>query len=87
MAREFCLKIASVDPHPPDSDFALSELNTRGFKLTLAYQLAEAVVVHLTGMTTWNLDQNLSGGRATNAQAVAQDNASNTVQLDVNVKF
>ena len=79
--------IASVDPNHNDSDFALSELNTRGFKLTLAYQLAEAVVVHLTGMTTWNLDQNLSGGRATNAQAVAQDNASNTVQLDVNVKF
>ncbi len=79
--------IASIDPNLNDSDFALSELNTRGFKLTLGYQLAEAVVVHLTGMMSWNLDRNLSGGRATNAQAVAQDNAVNTVQLDINVKF
>ena len=79
--------IASIDPNLNDSDFASSELNTRGFKLQLAYQIADSVIVHLTGMVAWNLDQNLSGGRATNAPAIAQDNAINTVQLDINVKF
>ncbi|KAB2645990.1 MAG: hypothetical protein DVB27_08475 [Verrucomicrobia bacterium] len=79
--------IASIDPNLNDSDFALSELNTRGFKLSLAYQLADVVVVNLTGMMAWNLDRNLSGGRATGSTGVAQDNAINVVQFDVNVKF
>ncbi|MCE9612082.1 MAG: putative porin [Chthoniobacter sp.] len=79
--------IASLDPNLNDSDFALSELNTRGFKLSLAYQLADVVVVNLTGMMAWNLDRNLSGGRATGGSAIAQDNAINVVQFDVNVKF
>ena len=79
--------IASVDPNLNDSDFALSELNTRGFKLSLSYQLADAIILQLTGMMAWNLDQNLSGGRATNAPSIAQDNAINVVQFDINVKF
>jgi len=79
--------IASIDPNLNDSDFALSELNIRGFKLTLAYQMADAIVVQLTGMMAWNLDEELAGGRATNAPAIAQDNAVNIIQLDINVKF
>ena len=79
--------IASVDPNLNDSDFALGELNTRGFKLSLGYQLADCVVLNLTGFMSWNLDRNLAGGRATNANAIAQDNAGNTVQFDVNIKF
>ncbi len=79
--------IASVDPNLNDSDFALGELNTRGFKLSLAYQIADAVVLNLTGMIAWNLDQNLSGGRATNAPAIAHDNSVNIIQADINIKF
>jgi hypothetical protein len=79
--------IASVDPNLNDSDFALGELNMRGFKLSLAYQLADAVVFNVTGMTAWNMDKNLSGGRATNAPAIAQDNAVNVVLVDLNIKF
>ena len=79
--------IASVDPNLNDSDFALSELNTRGFKLSLAYQIADAVVLNLTGLMAWNLDQNLSGGRATNSPAIAQDNANTVIQADINIKF
>ena len=79
--------IASVDPNLNDSDFALGEMNTRGFKLSLGYQLADVVVVNLTGMMAWNLDQNLSGGRATGSAGIARDNAINVVQFDINVKF
>ncbi len=79
--------IASVDPNLNDSDFALGELNTRGFKLSLAWQPFESVVLNLTGMTAWNIEKNLIGGRATNSPAIAQDNAANVIQVDVNVKF
>ena len=79
--------IASVDPNLNDSDFALSELNTRGFKLGLSYQLADNVVFTLTGMMAWNLDQKLSGGRATNSPAIAQDNTINVIQADLSIKF
>jgi hypothetical protein len=84
--------IAALDPNLNDSDFALSELNTQGFTLKLAYQLTDACVLQLSGYTAWNLDENLVGGRATNTvnssnPGIAQDNASNVVQFDVNIKF
>ena len=79
--------IAAVDPNLNDSDFAGSELNTRGFKLGLAYALADAVVLNVTGYLSWDLRENLVGGRATNAPAIAQDDAYKAVQVDLNVKF
>jgi hypothetical protein len=79
--------IASVDPNLNDSDFALGELNTRGFKLGLGYAFSDAVVFNVTGYVTWNLNEDLVGGRATTAPSIAQDNASNMVQVDLNVKF
>ena len=45
------------------------------------------VVINATGFITWNLDGNLYGGRATSAGGIAPYNASNEVQLDVNIKF
>ena len=79
--------IASVDPNLNDSDFAQSTLNVRGFKLGLAYALTDFVVINATGFITWNLDGNLYGGRATSTGGIAPYNASNEVQLDVNIKF
>ena len=79
--------IASVDPNLNDSDFALGELNTRGFKLGLAYAFSDAVVLNVTGMMAWNIDKDLSGGRATNAPAIADSNSVNVLQVDLNVKF
>ena len=79
--------IASVDPNLNDSDFALGDLNTRGFKLSLGYQIADSVVLNLTGLMAWNLDRNLGGGRATNSPAIARDNAINVIQADINIKF
>ena len=79
--------IASEDPNLNDSDFALGDMNVRGFKLGLAYQLADNLVINVTGYSAWNLDQNLSGGRATNSPAIARDNAIHTFQFDINFKF
>lgn len=76
--------IASIDPNLNDSDFALGDLNVRGFKLGLAYQLADNLVLNMTGYMAWNLDQHLAGGRTL---AVARDNAVNTFQFDINFKF
>src|SRR6185436_17078391 len=87
--------IASLDSNLNDKDFALSELNMRGFKLALSYALSDAVVFSVKGYMAWNLDSNLKGGRATNsAQAaplalsgIAESNAVNVVQVDLAVKF
>ena len=79
--------IASVDPNLNDNEVAGSALNTRGFKLGLAYQVADAVVLQATGWMYWNLDENLYGGRATSAGGIAPYNSYNEVQLEVSLKF
>jgi len=79
--------IASLDPNLNDSDFAQSTLNVRGFKLGLAYALTDFVIVNATGYLTWNLDENLYGGRATSTGGIAPYNSANVFTLDVNVKF
>jgi hypothetical protein len=79
--------IASVDPNLNDSTWALSRLNQRGFKLGLAYQIADPVVLSVTGYLSWNLNGDIAGGRATNAPAIADSNAVQVVQVDLAVKF
>jgi hypothetical protein len=79
--------IVAVDPNLNDSDFALGELNTRGFKVGLGYAFSDAVVFNVTGYMAWNLNEDLVDGRATNAPAITQDNAVNVIQVDLNVKF
>ena len=79
--------IAATDPNLNDSDFALGATNVRGFKLGLAYALTDFVVINATGYVIWNLDKDLYGGRATSAGGIAPYNATNEVQIDVNIKF
>ncbi|MEP6670816.1 MAG: putative porin [Chthoniobacter sp.] len=79
--------IAAVDPNLNDSDFAQSTLNVRGFKVGLAYALTDFVVINAAGYVTWNLEDNLYGGRATSVGGIAPYNAANIFTLDVNVKF
>ncbi len=79
--------IASVDPNLNDNEIAGSSLNSRGFKLGLAYQLADAVVIQATGYLYWNLDNNLFGGRATSVGGIAPYNTYNELQLDISIKF
>jgi hypothetical protein len=79
--------IASVDPNLNDSTWAQSRVNQRGFKLGLAYQIADPVVLSVTGYLSWNLNEDLEGGRATNAPNIADANATQVLQVDLAVKF
>jgi hypothetical protein len=79
--------IAAVDPNLTDSDFALGELNTRGFKIGLAYNLTDFCVGAVTYMHAWNLRDNLTGGEATGGNAIAEGNQIQVLQVDLSVKF
>jgi hypothetical protein len=79
--------ISSVDPNLNDSDFAAGELNTRGFELGLAYSFTDFVSAGITYMHAWNLRDNLTGGQATDGARIAEANAVQVFQVDLNVKF
>lgn len=79
--------VASVDPNINDSDFALSYLNMRGFKFGGTYNFTDFISVGVTGFVTYNLDGDLYGGQATSGAAIANRNAVNTVQVDLNWRF
>jgi hypothetical protein len=78
--------IASVDPNLTDSDFALGELNTQGFKFGLAYNVADFAVFGVTYSHAWQL-RDIIGGEATSGNAVADSNDVQVLQVDLNVKF
>lgn len=79
--------ISSVDPNLNESDFAFSELNTRGFKISLFYSFTDFLNAGVTYMHAWNLRDNLVGGQATRDAAVADANSTDIFQVDVNLKF
>jgi len=79
--------IASVDPNLNDSDFALGELNTRGFKFGLAYNLTDFAIGTVTYMYAWNLRDDLVGGEATGDNSVADGNNIQVLQVDFTLKF
>jgi hypothetical protein len=79
--------LAAVDPNLNDSDWMLSRLNMRGWKVSLAYNFTDAVLAQLTGMTGDNLRPNLIGGQTTRGARLADANSIQVVQFDLNVKF
>ncbi|HEX8294851.1 MAG TPA: putative porin [Chthoniobacteraceae bacterium] len=79
--------LGAVDPNLNDSDFAAGELNTRGFKLGVAYNFTDFAVGAVTYMHAWNLRDTLVGGEASGGNAIADSNAVQVLQVDVNVKF
>ncbi|MDP9292380.1 MAG: putative porin, partial [Verrucomicrobiota bacterium] len=82
--------IASVDPNLNDSDFALGELNTRGFKAGLGYNLTDFATINATYFYAWNLRDDLFGGLATGGTSnggIANGNVIQIFQLDMNIKF
>jgi hypothetical protein len=79
--------IAGVDPNLNDSDFALSELNTRGFKVIATYSFTDFLTGGLSYAHAWNLRDDLFGGQATGGAALADGNSIDVFQVDVNLKF
>jgi len=78
---------ASIDPNLNDSDWALSRLNMKGWKASVAYNFTDAVLFQVTGFTADNLRRDLIGGQATNGAKVADANSVQVLQFDLNVKF
>lgn len=83
--------LAAVDPNLNDGDFAMGYLNTRGFTGKLAYAFTDFMWLQVTGMWAWNLDGDNVGFRATNppnsTNPIANANAVQVIQVDLNVKF
>ncbi|MEA3186188.1 MAG: hypothetical protein QOD99_18, partial [Chthoniobacter sp.] len=63
--------ITSVDPNLNDSDFALGELNTRGLKTELTYNITDFATLGVSYFYAWNLRDEFSGGAATAASTAA----------------
>lgn len=79
--------IASIDPNINDSDFALSYVNTQGYKVGIAYNITDFCVGAVTWYDAWNLRKNLVGGEATTNSKIANANQVQVLQVDLNVKF
>lgn len=79
--------IAAIDPNLNESDFAMGELNTRGFKVGFAYNFTDFAVGAVSYYYGWNLRDDLAGGEATGGNAIGDANVVQTLQLDLSVKF
>lgn len=74
--------VSSIDPNINDSDFAFSNLNQKGFKLSASYNLTSFASVNVTYMQTEEKDALLGAG-----PGVANLDSSDLFQLDLVVKF
>ena len=79
--------LAAVDPNLNCSDFALSRVNVKGWKISLAYSFSSSVVGQVTYFAANNLRQDLIGGQATGGARIADGNSIQLVTVDLNVKF
>lgn len=79
--------LGAVDPNLNDSDFAAGELNTRGFKVGMAYSLSDFATFGVAYMYAWNLRDSLFGGQVTGGQAIGDSNNVQVLQVDLSVKF
>ena len=78
--------LGAIDPNLNDSDFGDSELNTHGFKVGFVYGLTDFATFALTYQQAWQI-RDIRGGEATRDEAIADANAVQTFQADLNVKF
>lgn len=79
--------LAAVDPNLNDSDFALGQLNMQGVKTGLGYNLTDFCVLAAAYYDAWNLRKDLTGGQTTGGLKIANMNAVQIFQLDLNLKF
>ena len=95
--------VSSIDPNLNDSDFALSYLNTRGFKVGVAYNFTDFCVGAVTFYDAWQLRNDITQGiiavgpaggwNSANAvtgpsgQKLAGASNVQVLQVDLSVKF
>ena len=79
--------LGAVDPNLNDSDWALSELNTRGFEASVSYNFTDFAVGTVTYSYAWNLRDSLTGGEVTGGNAIGDSNDAQILQVDLSVKF
>ena len=51
--------VSSLDPNLNDPNFALSRLNTQGFRVNLGYNVTEWLKAEVWYYGAWNLDKNV----------------------------
>ena len=51
--------VSSIDPNLNDPNFALSRLNTQGFRINLGYNLTDWLKAEVWYYGAWNLDKNI----------------------------
>lgn len=79
--------LAAVDPNLNDSDYALSQLNIRGPKVSLTYNLTDFATIATSYAYGWNLRDDLYGGQTTTGANLANTNSVEVFQVDLSVKF
>jgi hypothetical protein len=88
--------ISSIDPNLNSSNFALSNLNTEGFEINLAYNFTDFLTAVLTVYYSEALNRNLYGGYATGnvpgvastqQYPIARDRRDTVIQANLLMKF
>jgi hypothetical protein len=88
--------ISSIDPNLNSSNFALSNLNTEGFEINLAYNFTDFLTAVLTVYYSEALNRNLYGGFATGnvpgvsstqQYPIARDRRDTVIQANMLMKF
>ena len=79
--------VAATDPNINCSDYALSRLNVKGWKISGAYNVTDAFIAQITYFQADNLRSDLIGGQATGGSKIADGNSIQLLTVDLNVKF
>ncbi len=82
--------LASIDPNLNDPNFALSRLNTQGFRVNLGYNFTDWLKGEVWYYGAWNLDKNvhlLSTGAANANNALYDANAAQNLIVQLTASF
>ena len=79
--------LGAVDPNLNDSDYAGSELNTRGVEAAISYNFSDFAIGTITYSYAWNIRNSLTGGEVTGGNAIGDANKFQLLQVDLAIKF
>ena len=84
--------VSSLDPNLNDPNFALSRLNTQGFRINLGYNLTDWLKAEVWYYGAWNLDKNihsLTGAEVTSStiRSFYDANAAQNLIIQLTASF